>query len=79
MTGEMRDLLRDLARAKAEAQLRAIRAALSSSPVAVSIAPETDAKPQGRWCWACLRHEVQADGWCRKCGSMTGQPQEKGE
>lgn len=79
MTDEMRDLLRDLARAKAEAQLRAIRAALSSSPVAVSIAPETDAKPQGRWCWACLRHEVQADGWCRKCGGMTGQPQEKGE
>jgi len=34
---------------------------------------------QGRWCWACRRHEVQADGWCRKCGSMTGQPQEKGE
>lgn len=53
--------------------------ALSSSPVAVSIAPETDAKPQGRWCWACRRHEVQTDGWCRKCGSMTGQPQEKGE
>ena len=79
MTDEMRDLLRDLARAKVEAQLRAIRAALSSSPIAASIAPETDAKPQGRWCWACLRHEVQADGWCRKCGGMTGQPQEKGE
>lgn len=59
--------------------VKAERAALSSSPVAVSIAPETDAKPQGRWCWACLRHEVQADGWCRKCGGMTGQPQEKGE
>ena len=36
-------------------------------------------RQQGRWCWACLRHEVQADGWCRKCGGMTGQPQEKGE
>lgn len=76
MTDEMRDLLRDLARAKAEAQLRAIRA--------VICAPAHGSKPdqelaQGRWCWACLRHEVQADGWCRKCGGMTGQPQEKGE
>lgn len=61
------------------AAIRARGETPSSSPVAVSIAPETDAKPQGRWCWACLRHEVQADGWCRKCGGMTGQPQEKGE
>lgn len=45
MTG-MRDLLRDLARAKAEAQLRAIWAALSSNPLGGGNAAETDAKPQ---------------------------------
>lgn len=59
------------------AAIRARGETPSSSPVAASIAPETDAKPQGRWCWACLRHEVQADGWCRKCGGMTGQPQDR--
>ena len=76
MTSVMRDLLRDLARAKAEAQLRAIRAVICAQAHGSKPDQET---AQGRWCWACLRHEVQADGWCRKCGGMTGQPQEKGE
>ena len=28
-----------------------------------------DVKPQCRY---CLRNEVQADGWCRKCGNHAG-------
>lgn len=30
-------------------------------------------RPKGRWCRICLRHEVQPDGWCFKCGSKTAE------